>query len=146
MRHETPQSAWRHQGCIFMLGCMWEGLWWWPLWRGRGLFITSMDISSFWLQWWQNLRCRGSDSGIQKAQRNMSEHGVSEECLQSNNKPTTITPNRSPCFSLTWRRTCRETESIQDIFTAPLTKNPLTESNFKSSFNHTTRGEGPLSN
>lgn len=41
--------------CRSMLGSMWVYLWlWW--WSGWGLSITSMDISSFWLRRWQDLR------------------------------------------------------------------------------------------
>lgn len=95
---DTPRSrsAWRCH--VFMPGCTWVNLRW-RRWSGRRPSITSEGISDSWLQWWQDLRCRESDRGIQTALRNVSVHGASEEL--PHNKPAIVTSSGHP--ALAWR-------------------------------------------
>lgn len=94
---DTPSSRSARRCQVFMPGCTWVNLWW-RRWSKWGPSITSVDISGFWLQWWQDLWCRESDSGIQTVLRNVSVHGAYEE--QSDNKPAIITS--SGCLALAW--------------------------------------------
>lgn len=82
----NPQkpAAWRPRWMLYHHGNMWESCWWW--WGGS---ITSMDTSSFWLQWWQAVwaAAQGIWQRYSRSRANMPAHGASEKCLHSNNKP-----------------------------------------------------------
>lgn len=94
---DTPSSRSARRCQVFMPGRTWVNLWW-RQWSEWGPSITSVDISGFWLQWWQDLWCRESDSGIQTVLRNVSVHGAYEE--QPDNKPAIITS--LGCLALAW--------------------------------------------
>lgn len=92
---------------VFMPGCTWVHLRWRRRRRrsGRRPSITSVGISDFWLQWWQDRWCRESDRGIQTALRDVSVHGASEE--QPHNKPAIITPSGHPARAWHEAKPCR---------------------------------------
>ncbi len=93
---------------------MWRTLWWWWYW---GPSITSMDISSFWLQWWQDLRCKGiwqwySESTEKNERKTCLCMGRLKSVSSRTTNPPSSPPTRSLCFSLTWPRTCTESKAV----------------------------------
>lgn len=77
-----------------------HSLWWLRCWWWRGASITSMDTSSFWLVWWQDVWTAAQGIWQWYSERNMSVHGASEERLQYNNNPPRD-PAPGHC-ALTW--------------------------------------------
>lgn len=103
---DTPSSRSTRRCHVCMPGCTWVHL----RWRrrrqsGRRPSITSVGISDFWLQWWQDRWCRESDRGIQTALRDVSVHGAAEE--QPHNKPAIITPSGHPARAWREAKPCR---------------------------------------